>query len=96
MMIIYVNWEDQIVANEQQMKEIEREYFEETVKQMCDSPETCFESWLNEDYSAYDVFEMSPNDKAILKMEWLQEIQEEARKMTFEAMHNDWEKVRVE
>jgi hypothetical protein len=42
MMIIYVNWEDQIVANEQQMKEIEREYFEETVKRLCDRPDYCF------------------------------------------------------
>lgn len=96
MTMVYVNWEDQIVASEERMKEIEHEYFEEAVKRLCDSPSSCFEDWLNEDYSAYDIFEMSINDKAILKMGWLQWVQEQARTETLEAMRTDWEKVRVE
>jgi hypothetical protein len=39
---------------------------------------------------------MSPNDKAILKMEWLKWVQEQAREETSEAMYCDWEKVCVE
>lgn len=88
MVKLYVNWENGIILNEKQAQEtINDEYYNSATSY--DS----FDQWLSENYSHARVFDMTEDEKKVIRAKFMEEMKETAWQ-TFIA--DGYEKVSVE
>lgn len=73
--VIYVNWEDKEILNE-------AEYKVKLKEKTCDfvADDYYFDLWLNEHYTAIEIWNMSKEEKEEINSQWIK------------ACHNDAEK----
>ena len=73
MVKLYVNWENGIILNEKQVQEtVNDEYYNSATSY--DS----FDQWLSENYSHARVFDMSENEKKVIRAKFMEEMKETA------------------
>ena len=73
MVKLYVNWENGIILNEKQVQEtVNNEYYNSATSY--DS----FDQWLSENYSYARVFDMTEDEKKVIRAKFMEEMKETA------------------
>lgn len=73
MVKLYVNWENGTILNEKQVQEtVNDEYYNDATSYYS------FDQWLSENYSYARVFDMTENEKNVIRAKFMEEMKKTA------------------
>ena len=96
-MKLWVNWEEQrIITSEKEFKRLHHEHLEEIATQLlnCNDSRFTFETWLNVNYRAKEIYDLSLNERILLPaiyQKWFYEQVDE-----YDCFEDDWEEYETE
>lgn len=97
MMMVYVNWEEQKILNAEDFVKMGKALKAEICANLKDNPEYSFETWINTNYTAYDIFSSGEEDwRLTMCSEYTCWFNVQVQASLDEALANDWERVCVE
>lgn len=96
MKIVYVNWEERMILNAEDFVKMGKTLKAEICANLENNPEYSFETWINANYTAYDVISSSEAWRLSVYKEYTHWRNRQAQEMLNETLKNDWEKVCVE
>lgn len=96
MMMVYVNWDEQIILNTEDFEQMEETLKAEMRANLANNPKYSFETWINERYTAHDVISSSEAWQMSLAHEYTRWFNRQIQELSDEAIANDWEQVCVD
>lgn len=96
MMMVYVNWEERMILNAEGFKQMEKKLKTEISTNATNNPEYSFETWINANYTAYDVISSSEAWQMSLAHEYTRWFNRQVQELVDEALIGDWEEVCIE